>query len=251
MAAKKKTNPKATKKPKLTKEKVPTTNVRKLTGTIDKYFENNDIAKLTNMLIVNAPREEELLVVLKDLWESIKRANNNPKSINLSVLFLFSAVTEFWTLQQDKKTRRVHKQEWLDGMIESRESDIRQVNELIESRKERLNLLKGKKKFDDLTPTKQRQYLKIKEEIIEDEIRIKKFVIDVKVYKGSKAYYNYDLTVNMKVMHDPTTQLLPKHDLIMKMLKEFNVAPTKFTSLSSESRSSVKTLNNQFAGLND
>lgn len=249
MAAKKKTGAK-TNKPKLKKETYKVSDKKKLTSTIDKYFENNDIDKLTGSLIVNAPKSKDLILLLEDLWISIKAANDNPKTINISVLFLFSAVTEFWTLQHDKNTRRMHKQQWLDGMVENRKSDIADTEMLIESKEKRLKEIIGEGTIDDLSSELKDKYWEIEEQIIQEKINIKKYKTDVQVFEGSKAYYNYDLTVNLKIMHDPTTQLLPKHELIMKMLKDFNVSPSKII-LRDNAVKKDKTLNQQLAGLSD
>lgn len=197
--------------------------------TIDKWFDEKNIAKISSSKIVNAPEDADLFAVLEDLWVSIKHANDNSKTIKTSVLLLFAAITELWTLQKDKDTAQALKKK----QMRKRMSRLRKMktNKLIaiDSLMDSKNQLKEKAHEAErkLTHTELIKMNKMTVEIKDKETEILEYDSLIDSLKGSIGLYNYNLSKNMLPFADITTQLISKNQAIISMLKDFNVAPNK------------------------
>ena len=225
--------------------------------TIDKWFNDKNIAKISSSKIVNAPEDEDLLVILEDLWVSINFANDNSKTIKTSVLLLFAAITELWTLQKDKDTA----QELKKKQMRKRMSRLKKIKNLkldsISHLQDSIDIIKEKIKEKETKPTAT-QAMKINRlssEIKDKEAEILECESLIDSLKGSLGLYNYNLSKNMLPFADITTQLISKNQAIISMLKDFNVAPNKineargFRDPKTDNSIPAQSIEHQLAGL--
>lgn len=207
-------------------------------ATIDRYFQKGDLTAIVGSKYSNIPRLEGLWVILEDMWNSIKSANQDVGYFKASIMTLFSMVAEYYTLQIDKDTRAIQKQTLGQARLEDCEAHM----ELIE---------KSITHYEDMAE-EETKYIKKRE--YKEAVRVKKAeLIEWKAkhrsIQATMELVNYDVTINGKVMYDMTTQLMGKAESIIKMLKEFNISPNKLKPITSIAGESPVTLTSQFKDL--
>lgn len=232
-------------------------NKNKQKASIDKYFKKGDLTAIVGSKYSNIPRLEGLWVILEDMWESIKAANQDVGYFKASIMTLFSMVAEYYTLQIDKDTRLKQKIEFGNARIKELKLKYELLNQKIDilsdtkpveivssmvsddMDKELAKAIKSLIKFN-----KSDRAAIISCQLSQADIRSQ-----IKSIEHSMEFTNYDVTVNGKIMYDMTAQLMGKAEMIIKMLKEFNVSPNKLKPVKELLNGKPETITSQFKGL--
>lgn len=198
---------------------------RKKVSAIDKAFKDKDFKFLAGNSLVYENNNEELIILLENMWSSIKRANENAKDYSFSIIILFSTVAEMFLLQRDRKTRLKSKREIYQERIDNCKSNIVEMQEIRQLKEEVIKDLKNGSNINQLTPTQRIKVRKVEAEIAEVNIRIREEYSKLKAARYSKDLIMYEVGTNGQVFNDATTHLLSKNEKVIKLLKEFNLTP--------------------------
>lgn len=225
-----KTTTKTKKRPPRAVNKIKGKELNVQEAKIDRWFNDGDFKLITNNTMAFNNQPDELLVLLNNVWENIKRANPSTKTYAPSIMLLFSSIAEVWHLHKDRETYQKQKQEKYDEWIETNEYKIDIQEGAISTQKRKLKLIKDEvknsgRKFDDLTHKERLTINEIKLNIKDREIIIIDLKQQSKNYKRSKELIMFDVSQGGKLTFDMTSQLTSKNEKLIMLMKEFNINP--------------------------
>lgn len=198
-------------------------------STINKKFEEEDFKFLTNNKLVYGNDNKELLELLHNVWECVQRSNTDVNRFNISIIMLFSTIAEMFLLAKDRTTRLKQKKELYSSRIKDYTEDIEDYQSKIDSINLQIREIKeqaSKSKSGELTHMQKAKIHSLDASIKDVRINIRGKYARIRSAKASMQLIMYEVNEAGQVYNDVTTHLLSKNERIIKLLKEFGLAPS-------------------------
>lgn len=211
-----------------TKKKIPVKKTPKQVNKskIEKALKDKDFNFLTQNKLIQS-KDDDLLIILNEIWISVKLAHPETGRVSASVLMLFSAISEMFMLAKDRETRLKQKQILYSERIGDYESDMSSLLDSQDGIKEEIRLIRDGaiEKDRALTQREKIKILNLQRHLNDLSIRYRDISAKARAARASMKLMMYEVNEAGQVYNDVTTHLISKNEKIIKILKDMNLTP--------------------------